>query len=276
MKTRLIVPSYKTEKDIKNNTKPIVNAPVTPFEFKPLELAGEPEEKKPHKSTSGKVQSVDRKRIKVRTPSGKVVWKNIRKFRKVLQVEETMLQESDTICSKCGDPTMKFEHEANKGVCFNCSKVKSIASREKKSEDAHERILKKMSVKEERKMKSFKELLAEGRGRPRKDGTPAQSKTETSHEEGHEPDQHIMVQAKKASDYKPGTNDHDVEDHGQITKEGPRQHFHIKFQGGEHPMPAEHASKWLAKYHGLKTPEGKSNMAAYSQKSHAHFMRAID
>lgn len=385
------------DKEQKDTTQPI-NNPVNPniaasSIFKPLELKGEVAPKGPHKSSAGDVQSADRKRIKVRTPSGKLVWKAIRKHRKVLKVEPlkeemNLIEECDNPkhtpfehehCSKCnGSGNLPHYNHYAAGTCFKCKGAGSILTKHGKvdhakwesardkftmhpahevkvgdavqihgakwqtvkaiehsrmkgasltklepgesphpSDDgktagyhmkpydiesrslhigsahynmAHDTMVRSVSmdkfndipkkkdfvttpktknIKEERKMKTFKELL-EGRGRPRKNPLP-DLEQRTEPEPDSEADQHIVVQAKKAADHKVGTDDED----GATPIRKASEHFHIKFAAGEHPVPKEHAEAWLSKYHAMKTPEGKSNMAAYSIKSHSHFMRAI-
>jgi hypothetical protein len=88
--------------------------------------------------------------------------------------------------------------------------------------------------------------LEEGRGRPPKVAAAAG-------EEGHEPDQHIVMQLHKAvSNKKP-----------------------VTFQNGKsHDVHPDHASKFLKKYVGMK-PAQRATLQNHASKSHDHFMDSI-
>jgi hypothetical protein len=88
--------------------------------------------------------------------------------------------------------------------------------------------------------------LEEGRGRPRKNPAP-------EGEEGHEPDQHIVMQLHKS-----------------ISNKKP-----VTFADGKsHHIAGEHATKFLRKYIGSK-PAARAALQDHASKSHEHFMDSI-
>lgn len=88
-------------------------------------------------------------------------------------------------------------------------------------------------------------------------------------DEGEDADKHIYVQMQKASGWKP------TKEPVEKSTVPLAQHHTVSFDEGPHEVHAEHADKWLNRYEQLK-PEGKLAMANFSQKSHHHFLRAIN
>ena len=114
-------------------------------------------------------------------------------------------------------------------------------------------------------MKSIKEILEEGRGRPRKNPLPASKENdEYGAGNGKEPDQHIHVQLKTAADM----SHHEVKGKDGFKTKGGTD---VKFEGGTHFVHSDHAKKVLSALDKLK-PADREKMHAHIQQSHANFM----
>lgn len=119
-------------------------------------------------------------------------------------------------------------------------------------------------------MKTLKELLDEGRGRPRKNPPVAKKSDDDEHEyggedSGEEPDQHIHVQLKKAESI--GSGEVKAGREGYKMKGG----ADVKFKSGSqfvHSHQAKAVNDALSK---LK-PEARNELHKHIAQSHSNFM----
>ena len=112
-------------------------------------------------------------------------------------------------------------------------------------------------------MKTLKEIIMEGRGRPRKNPAPAKAGDEYGPDNGVEPDQHIHVQLRKAA----GIGTEEVKGKEGYKMKGGAE---VKFGNGSHFVKAEHAKTVMHALEKLR-PGDRDKLHAHIAASHDNF-----